>query len=72
MDLPLLPGGDELRLDSYLNGSLRGIKVTKRGDSPRVDYAKLIGARGTTTIRGDTLAAALGLYDRWAYFKKIP
>jgi stage II sporulation protein D len=60
------------RLNRYLSGSLRRIKVTKRGDSPRVDYAKLIGSRGTSTIRGDTLAAALGLYDRWAYFKKIP
>ncbi len=60
------------RLGAYLDGSLRRIKVTKRGESPRVDYAKLIGTRGTTTIRGDTLAAALGLYDRWAYFKKVP
>lgn len=60
------------RLSAYLSGGLRRIKVTKRGDSPRIDYAKLIGSRGTTTIRGDTLAAALGLYDRWAYFRKIP
>ncbi len=45
--------------------------MTKRGDSPRIDYAKLIGTGGTTTIRGDTLAAALGLYDRWAYFTKV-
>lgn len=59
------------RLGAYVTGSLRGIRVTKRGDSPRVDYAKLIGSGGTTTIRGDTLAAALGLYDRWAYFKKV-
>lgn len=60
------------RLGAYLDGSLRRIKVTKRGDSPRVDYAKLIGTRGTTTVRGDTLAAALGLYDRWAYFRRLP
>lgn len=58
------------RLGPYLAGSLRQIKVTKRGDSPRIDYAKLIGTRGTTTIRGDTLALALGLYDRWAFFTK--
>lgn len=60
------------RLGPYLDGALRRVKVTKRGDSPRIDYAKLIGSRGTTTIRGDTLAAALGLYDRWAFFKKVP
>ncbi len=59
------------RLGTYVAGGLRGIRVTKRGDSPRIDYAKLIGSGGTTTIRGDTLAAALGLYDRWAYFKKV-
>jgi len=58
------------KLGAYLKGRLRAIRVTKRGDSPRVDYAQLIGTRGRTTIRGDTLAAALGLYDRWAYFKK--
>jgi stage II sporulation protein D len=59
------------RLRPYVDGALRGIRVTQRGDSPRIDYAKLIGARGTSTIRGDTLASALGLYDRWAYFKKV-
>jgi stage II sporulation protein D len=58
------------RLGPYVDGALRGIRVTQRGDSPRIDYARLIGSGGTTTIRGDTLAAALGLYDRWAYFKK--
>lgn len=58
------------RLAPYLEGKLRQIRVTKRGDSPRIDYAKLVGTRGTTTIRGDTLALALGLYDRWAYFTK--
>lgn len=58
------------RLGPYLKGSLRAIRVTKRGDSPRIEYAKLIGTRGSSTIRGDTLAQALGLYDRWAYFTK--
>jgi stage II sporulation protein D len=59
------------RLGAYVEGGLRGIRVTKRGDSPRIDYAKLIGTGGASTIRGDTLAAALGLYDRWAYFRKV-
>jgi stage II sporulation protein D len=58
------------RLGPYVPGALRGIRVTQRGDSPRIDYARLIGTAGSATIRGDTLAAALGLYDRWAYFKK--
>lgn len=61
----------DARLGPYVSGRLRGIRVTKRGDSPRIDYARLIGTGGASTIRGDTLAAALGLYDRWAYFKKV-
>ncbi len=61
----------DTRLAAYVDGRLRAIRVTKRGDSPRIDYAKLIGSGGTSTIRGDTLAVALGLYDRWAYFRKV-
>ena len=45
--------------------------MTKRGDSPRIDRAKLIGTSGVTKVRGDTLQYALGLYDRWAFFKKV-
>jgi hypothetical protein len=59
------------RLGPYVPGAFTGIKVTQRGDSPRIDYARLIGSGGTATIRGDTLAGALGLYDRWAYFRKV-
>ena len=59
------------RLGPHVPGALRAIKVTKRGESPRIEYARLIGTRGAATIRGDTLAAALGLYDRWAYFTKV-
>jgi stage II sporulation protein D len=59
------------RLGGYVRGSLRKIRVTKRGDSPRIVTAKLVGSGGTTKIRGDSLQAALGLYSRWAYFKKV-
>lgn len=59
------------RLGPYVRGRLRGIQVTKRGDSPRIEQARLIGTGGPSTIRGDTLAAALGLYDRWAFFRKV-
>ena len=61
----------DARLGPYLDGRLRRIVVTKRGDSPRIEYAKLVGTGGTTTIRGDTLEVALGLYDRWAFFEKV-
>jgi stage II sporulation protein D len=60
----------EAKLDPYVPGRFRGIRVTQRGDSPRIDYATLLGTGGKGTIRGDTLAAALGLYDRWAFFSR--
>ncbi len=60
----------EARLGPYVPGRFLGIRVTARGDSPRIDYAQLIGSGGRATIRGDTLASALGLYDRWAYFTR--
>ena len=59
------------KLAAYLDGALRRVVVTKRGQSGRIDYAQLVGTHGTTTIRGDTLEFALGLYDRLAYFKKV-
>jgi stage II sporulation protein D len=59
------------RLARYVEGRLRRIVVTRRGISPRIVRAQLVGSAGTTSIRGDTLQYALGLYDRWAYFSKV-
>jgi stage II sporulation protein D len=59
------------KLGGYLDGRLKQIVVTKRGVSPRIVEAKLIGTSGTTRIRGDRLAAALGAYDRWMSFRKL-
>ncbi len=58
------------RLGPYTKGRLRKIKVLERGDSPRIETARLIGSRGSTKVRGDTIQVALGLYDRWAHFEK--
>jgi stage II sporulation protein D len=58
------------RLAGHVSGRLRRIEVTKRGVSPRIVRARLVGSAGTTMIRGDTLQHALGLYDRWAYFSR--
>lgn len=55
-------------LAAYADGSVREIRVTKRGDSPRIETARLVGSGGTTTVRGETLQAALGLRSRWAFF----
>jgi stage II sporulation protein D len=59
------------QLGAYVRGRLRGIRITSRGDSPRVDYARLLGTSGATRVRGDTLQFALGLYDRWMSFRKV-
>ncbi|HEY7255184.1 MAG TPA: SpoIID/LytB domain-containing protein [Solirubrobacterales bacterium] len=59
------------RLGGYLDGRLKQIVVTKRGVSPRIVWARLIGTGGTTMIRGDQLQSALGAYDRWMTFTKV-
>src|SRR6187551_1794850 len=59
------------RLGGYLDGRLKQITIAKRGVSPRIVEARLVGTGGTTGIRGDQLAAALGAYDRWMSFQKL-
>ena len=59
------------RLGGYLDGRLKQIVVTKRGASPRIVWARLVGTGGTTKIRGDQLQSALGAYDRWMTFSKV-
>jgi stage II sporulation protein D len=60
----------DAKLRSYVDGRLRKIKPRRSSESPRIDSARLVGTGGATTIRGDTLAGALGLYSRWALFKR--
>jgi hypothetical protein len=42
--------------------------VLKRGFSPRITQAQVLGSKGKTAIDGPQLAARLGLDDAWAYF----
>jgi stage II sporulation protein D len=63
--------GISARLGSYLDGRLKRVVVTKRGASPRIVWARLVGTGGTTMIRGDELQSALGAYDRWMTFVKV-
>ncbi|GIK77444.1 MAG: SpoIID/LytB domain-containing protein [Acidobacteria bacterium] len=58
----------DARLGPYVNGRLRRIVVLKRGDSPRIVTARLIGSGGRSKVSGDTLRLALGLYSSWARF----
>jgi stage II sporulation protein D len=56
------------RLGGLVNGRFRGIEVLRRGYSPRILSAYVLGSRGRTLVSGAELAARLGLYDPWAYF----
>src|SRR4051794_6588307 len=59
------------KLRGLVRGSFRGIRVTRRGVSPRIVSADVLGTRGVTTVSGATLRAKLGLFDTWAYFTTI-
>ena len=60
------------RLPGLVDGTLERIVVTKRGVSPRIVSAELVGTGGTTTVNGATLSAALGLQSTWACFTVTP
>jgi len=59
------------KLGDLVQGSLRGIEVVKRGVSPRIVAADVVGSRGRTRVTGAQLRARLGLLDTWAYFTSI-
>ena len=56
------------RLRGLLRGSFRGIEVLRRGVSPRIVSASILGSGGATPVSGPELAARLGLNSTWAYF----
>jgi len=55
------------RLDRALRapGAFKRLKVLKRGVSPRVVRARVIGTAGSRTVTGPQVRAALGLRDTW-------
>jgi stage II sporulation protein D len=59
------------KLGANLDGRLKQVVVTKRGVSPRIIEAKLIGTGGVTTVTGEQLEIALGGYDTWMTFQKL-
>lgn len=61
----------QAKLGSWVKGTLRQVKVVKRGVSPRVVWADVIGSRGRTRVRGADLRTRLGLYDTWAYYSRV-
>src|SRR3954469_742284 len=59
------------KLGGLVRGKFRGIRVVKRGASPRIVSAVVVGSRGSVPVDGATLRARLGLFDTWAYFASI-
>jgi stage II sporulation protein D len=59
------------KLGSYVKGTFRGIDVTKRGESPRVVYADVVGSRGRARVTGPQLRSIFGLRDSWATYNVI-
>jgi stage II sporulation protein D len=52
-------------------GALRRIEVLRRGDSPRVVRARVVGADGSKVVSGEALQLAFDLPDRWATFVTV-
>lgn len=61
----------EARLRGLVKGRFRGIVVRRRGTSPRVVAADVVGSEGRTRVSGATLKARLGLDDTWMRFVRI-
>src|SRR5215211_7153258 len=59
------------RLGGLVKGRFKGVKVVRRGSSPRVVEADVIGSRGPVRVNGAALRARFGLNDTWAYFTSI-
>ncbi len=64
-------GSAQRRLGSLVKGSLQRIRVLKRGNSPRVVSAQVVGTGGRRSVSGPELRRRLGLYDTWARFTVI-
>jgi len=52
-------------------GSLRAVYTLKRGTSPRIVKAAIIGSRGTKYIDGGSLRMKLGLNSSWVVFTSM-
>lgn len=61
----------QAKLGSYVKGQLKTVKVTKRGVSPRIVYAEVIGTQGRVQVTGPQLRARLGTPDTWITFKRV-
>jgi stage II sporulation protein D len=59
------------KLSGLYSGSFRGIHVIKRGVSPRIVRARVIGTSGSSVTTGPTLRSRFGAMDSWMRFYVI-
>jgi stage II sporulation protein D len=59
------------RLRGLVKGKLIGVEVKRRGSSPRIVAAEVVGTRGRTRVTGPQLRTRFGAYDHWMYFNVI-
>jgi stage II sporulation protein D len=59
------------KLGSWVKGRFRGIKVLKRGVSPRVVKARVVGSKGSTIVTGPQIRSRLGLRDTWFHLRRV-
>ena len=59
------------RLRSRTAGRFVRVQVTKRGVSPRIVRARIVGTKGAAPIDGGRLRTLLDLPDTWASFYKV-
>ena len=59
------------KLGSLVRGRFRGIDVVKRGVSPRIVKAYVVGTRGRRSATGPQLRSRLGLRDSWFYIRRV-
>ncbi|MDQ8047034.1 MAG: SpoIID/LytB domain-containing protein, partial [Patulibacter sp.] len=56
------------KLGGWVKGTLRSIDIIKRGVSPRIVRADVVGSKGRTSVTGPQLRTRLGLLDTWVQF----
>jgi stage II sporulation protein D len=59
------------RLSGLVRGHFRGIRVLRRGASPRIVSAAVVGSAGSTKVTGPALRARFGAYDSWMRFTSM-
>jgi len=59
------------KLGSLVRGRLRAVYVTKRGRSPRVVRASVLGTSGAGAASGWTLRNKIGLRDSWFWVRSM-